>query len=109
LSCFLEQLDSLIKFQASIDLNAAEGNPTLRLSLECARDNAKTSMDNLMLSLQSVQPLINMTTSLAGVGGIDLKLPAMSEISMQKDHTQVITSLGEAVSTMREAINALPT
>lgn len=108
LGCFLEQLDSLIKFQASIDLDAAEGNPTLRLSLECARDNAKTSVDNLMLSLQTIQPLLNMTTSLAGVGGFDLKLPALSDLSVQEDQTEVIKSLNQSVTKMREAINALP-
>jgi hypothetical protein len=108
LSCFLEQLDSLITFQANIDLNAANGNPVLLESLGCARDNAQTSMDNLMLSLEAIQPLLDMATSVGGVVGINVKLPALSEISVQKDHTQVITSLKQAVASMKEAINALP-
>jgi hypothetical protein len=107
-SCFLEQLDSLITFQASIDLNAAAGNPVLHASLECAKDNAQTSLDNLMLSLGAIQPLLDMTTSVAGIIGLDLKLPALSAISMQQDQTQVITTLKQATATMREAINALP-
>jgi len=107
-SCFLEQLDSLLTFQANIDLKAADGNPALRASLECARDNAQTSMDNLMLSLEAMQPLLDMATSVAGVVGIDLKLPALSDISTQQEHAQVITNLKQAVATMQEAINALP-
>ena len=107
-SCFLEQLDNLIQFQATIDLNAAQENPTLRLSLECARDNAKTSMDNLVLSLQAIQPLLDMASSIGSIVGLKLKLPAMSEISIQKDHTQVITNLREAIGIMRKTMNDLP-
>ena len=108
LSCFLEQLESLITFQASIDLNAAKGNETLRLTLECAKENAQTAMDNLTLSLESIQPLLGLTTSLGAVVGIDVKLPSLASISAQKDQTQAITSLKEAVDAMRQAIQALP-
>jgi hypothetical protein len=108
MSCFLEQLDSLLTFQANIDLKAADGNPVLRTSLECARDNAQTSIDNLMLSLEAIQPLLDMATSVARVVGIDLKLPALSDISTQQEHAQVIINLKQAVTTMQEAIKALP-
>lgn len=108
LSCFTEQLQSLITFQASIDLNAAQGNETLRLTLECAKENAQTAMDNLTLSLESIQPLLGLTTSLGAVVGIDVKLPSLASISAQKDQTQAITSLKEAVDAMRQAIQALP-
>src|SRR5262245_49188877 len=36
LSCFLTQLNSLIEFRASLDFDAAEGNPILKESLMCA-------------------------------------------------------------------------
>ncbi len=108
LSCFLEQLDSLVKFQASIDLKSAEGNPALKLSLECAQANAKTSTDNLMLSLQSIQPLLDMTMNLAGVVGFDLKLPKLSDISADQDQATVIYSLSQSVKDLQNAIDALP-
>lgn len=108
LSCFLEQLESLISFQAKIDLNPAQGNETLRLTLQCAKENAQTAMDNLMVSLGGIEPLLGMINSLGGVVGIEVKLPSLSSISAQKDHTQAITSLKEAVDAMRKAIAALP-
>jgi hypothetical protein len=107
-SCFLEQLDSLISFQATIDLNSANGNPALQASLECATENAQNSMDNLMLSLEPLQPLLEMITSLSGIAGFDLKLPALSDLSAEQDHTIVIQNLSGAVASMKDAINALP-
>jgi hypothetical protein len=107
-TCFLEQLESLMTFQASIDLNTAAGNPVLHASLECARDNAQISLDNLMLSLGAIQPLLDMTTSVADIIGLNLKLPALSAISVQKDHAQAITTLKRATATMRDAISSLP-
>jgi hypothetical protein len=108
LSCFLEQLDSLISFQAKIDLDSANGNPVLRASLECAKENAQNSMDNLMLSLEPLHPLLEMITSLSGVAGFDLKLPSVSNLSVEKDQTKVIENLKQAVATVKDAINALP-
>ncbi|MEI6067227.1 MAG: hypothetical protein WCP96_07800 [Methylococcaceae bacterium] len=108
LSCFLEQLDSLVKFQAGIDLKSAEGNPDLKLSLECAQANAKISTDNLMLSLQTIQPLLDMTINLGGVAGFDLKLPNLSDLSANQDQAAVINSLSQGVKDLQNAINALP-
>ena len=59
LSCFIGDLESILKFQATIDLSAADGNPVLRDSLICAQNNAKRSMDNMMMSLQPLQPIMN--------------------------------------------------
>jgi hypothetical protein len=107
LLCFITQLESLIQFQASLDFKAAEGNPALQASLACARDNAQTSMDNLMLSLQSIQPVISVAGSVAGLAGAPINLPDLSSVS-GGDHAQAITSLRQSITALNSAISALP-
>lgn len=107
LLCFISQLESIISFQASIDLEAAEGNPVLIASLTCALDNAQTSMDNLMLSIQPLQPILMTITTVAGLAGQSITLPDLSSISAGRDQTQALTSLREAVAGMQRVIEAL--
>lgn len=106
--CFIDQLESLISFQASIDLSAGEGNPVLEASLECARDNVATSMDNLMLSLEAIQPLMDMTKSVGGVVGIDLDLPDLAGVSVKEDASKTIADLKGAIEKMQQTIESLP-
>ncbi len=109
LNCFLEQLDSLISFQAKIDLNSANGNPVLRASLECAKESAQNSMDNLMLSLEPLEPLLGMINSLSGVAGFNkLNLPSFSKLSGEKDQVKIVQNLKQAVGTIKDAIDAIP-
>lgn len=105
MSCFLSQLDSIVRFQASIDLKAADGNPVLLASLQCARENSKISMDNLMLSLQPIQPLLDMVSMVGSIVGPPLNLPKISDISVNQNHAEVITSLREAIEKMKQVID----
>ena len=41
LNCFISQLESIIKFQVSIDLTVAEGNPVLLDTLLCAQSKCE--------------------------------------------------------------------
>ena len=41
LGCLISQLESILNFQASIDISAAEGNPALKAVLTCAQENAQ--------------------------------------------------------------------
>ncbi len=108
LDCFLSQLDSLINFQASIDLKSAEDNPVLFEALICARNNSQISMDNLMLSVQPLQPMLDMVKIVASIAGHSIDLPNFSGISVGQDQAQVITSLRAAVGSIKDVINALP-
>ena len=108
LNCFISQLESIIKFQVSIDLTAAEGNPVLLDTLLCAQSNAKTSMDNLMLSLQPVQPLLNMVTMVASIAGQSIGLPKLSDISANQDQAQTITTLKQSIASIKQVIDSLP-
>lgn len=108
LSCFINQLESLLKFEASIDLNAADGNPALTFALECARGNAKTSKDNLMASLQMLQPLLTMIPMLASMAKQSVTLPDFASISATADASDAVAPLKEAIDSLKATIDKLP-
>lgn len=108
LDCFLSQLNSLVNFQASIDLKSAEGNPVLLDALDCARRNSQTSMDNLMLSVQPLQPMLDMIKAVAKIAGQSIDLPNLSGFSAGQNQTSVTASLQAATKSIKDVINALP-
>ncbi len=108
LNCFLDQLESVLNFQANIDLNIAEGNPVLQSTLGCAQDNAELGMEHLMAALGPVQPLLDMVTSLGDFADLSLGLPNMTELSLDGDPTEVIQDVRQAVTTIEQTIEALP-
>ena len=55
LLCLISQLESILEFQAGIDLNSAEGNPVLLASLKCAQANAQTAADHLAASIGPIR------------------------------------------------------
>jgi hypothetical protein len=108
LSCFIDSLESILKFQATIDLSAADGNPVLRDTLICAQNNAKASMDNMMLSLQPLEPILKVATMLIGITPLGIKLPDISTVSASADTTEVVTSLKQTVDQLKQAIDSIP-
>jgi hypothetical protein len=108
LSCFIDDLESMLKFQATIDLSAADGNPVLRDTLMCAQNNAQTGIDNMMLSLQPIEPILNVTTMLIGMTPLGIKLPDVSAIAASADTTEVVTSLRQAVDQLKQAVDSIP-
>ncbi len=105
---FIEQLESLLRFQAAIDPGAGEGNPVLKGSLKQAKQNVDTAMDNLMLSLGAIKPLMEMTKSLGGVVGLELDLPDFSAISVDEDASRTIYDLRQTIETIQQVIQSLP-
>ena len=108
LSCFIDGLESILKFQATIDLSAADGNPVLRDTLICAQNSAKASMDNMMLSLQPLEPILKVATMLIGMTPLGIKLPDISTVSASADTTEVVTSLKQTVDQLKQAIDSIP-
>lgn len=108
LDCFLTQLSSIISFQASIDLSSAEGNPVLMDALVCAQNNASASMDNLMTSLQPLDPILETITAVAGIAQLPITLPKISDISASADSTSLVTSLQKAIDSIKSVIDGLP-
>jgi hypothetical protein len=108
LSCTIDNLENVLEFQATIDLSAADGNPVLRDTLIRAQDSAKTSMDNIMLSLQPLEPIQKVATMLIGMTPLGIKLPDVSAITASADTTEVVTSLKQAVDQLKQAVDSIP-
>jgi len=111
LSCFLEQVDSILKFKAGLDFGSAEGNPALTDALNCASASADASMGNLMKSLGPIQPILKIVGTVASMAGQSLTLPDFSSISVSADGSsieQTVASIKSAVDGLRGVVASLP-
>lgn len=111
LACFLEQVDSILKFKAGLDFGAAEGNPALTDALNCASASADASMQNLMKSLGPIQPILKVVGTVAGMAGQSLTLPDFSSITLSADGSnveQMVASLKSSVEGLRGVVASLP-
>jgi hypothetical protein len=108
LKCFIQAVESIINFQVGIDLNAADGNPALLFSLQCAQDNAQTSLAQLMAALEAIQPLLDMMQPLMQMGGLSLKLPSMADVTGAKDLTEMLHKIEATLEEMQQLLDSLP-
>jgi hypothetical protein len=108
LSCFLTQLDSLLEFRASIDLDSAEGNPVLREALTCAQNSADAAQANLLKSLEPLAPVMKIVGLLAGIVGLPLEIPNFASMSAGADVTATIGSVKQAVNTLQQVVDSIP-
>jgi hypothetical protein len=109
IDCVLEQVDSVLKFQASLDFQSAQGNPTLTNALTAAQNNANTALSNTMSSLQPLQPLMQVINMIASVAGQSLTLPSFSSVS--SDASQIastVDTLKNAVDSLKSIVQSLP-
>jgi hypothetical protein len=76
LDCLLQAIESLLNFQLGIDLDAAQGNPVLLASLDCAQKNAESSMLTLSQAMEVIQPILDLVSPLLELAGIPpIELP----------------------------------
>lgn len=108
LSCLIDSLESIVKFQVSLNFEAAQGNPVLTEALECARDNADTSMQNLMTSMEPVMVVMKVVGSVASLAGLSVTLPDLSQIGQGGDAAQAVESLKQSIDGLKSAIESLP-
>jgi len=110
LSCFLTQLESLLEFRASIDFAAADGNPVLIEALTCAQNSADAAETNLLKSLEPLKPIMDIIGMIGGVAGVSLELPdlsAMSSMSAGGDVSSTISSVKQAVDSLKSVVESL--
>ena len=110
LNCLVSQIQSVLQFQASIDVSAAEGNDVLQQVLQCAHDNADTSMETLKQSIEPIQPLIQMVTTIAGIAGhpITIDMPDLSSVSAGADASEAVQPLVDMIATLHTIVEAIP-
>jgi hypothetical protein len=108
LNCFLEAIESILKFQVGIDLGSAQGNPILLASLNCAQENSKKSMDGMMQAMGGAQPLMDILTTLGGIVGLKLQLPSISDIAGEPDALVAVENLRNTLVQLEQIADSLP-
>ena len=108
LSCFLTQMNTLLEFRASLDIDAAEGNPVLRESLTCARNSADAAQTNLLKSLEPLMPVMNIVGVVAGFAGVPLTLPNFTAMSAGADVSTSLHSVNDTIDMLQKVVDAIP-
>jgi hypothetical protein len=108
LNCFIETVTGLLEFQASIDLSLAVGNPDLQASLQCASGNASVAIQQMMLSLGPLGPVMEILKPFISMGGISIALPSVSSLQGEKDIEGTLESLSKMLTDLQQVLEALP-
>jgi hypothetical protein len=108
LECFIDSVESVLKFQVGIDLNSASGNPVLLASLSCAQDNAQASLDQLMQAMAVLQPILSAIKPLTDALPVSITLPSLSNLAGAKDLTQALDQLHSTLEQLKQVVEAIP-
>jgi hypothetical protein len=107
LTCFIDELTSIALLQASINIDAAQGDPNLVAALQCAQQNAETSMSNLTAGIQGLQPLIALIGTLAGIAGLSINV-SLAPPPAGSDPLAAIAHLKATVDNLNQIVQSLP-
>jgi len=108
LECFIQTMEGLLAFQASIDLSVAAGNPALQASLQCASNNAQTSIQQLMQSLGPIGPIMQLIQPFMSIGNLSIALPSVSSLQGAQDVEQALQSLRKMLTDLQQVVEAIP-
>lgn len=108
LECFIQTMEGLLAFQASIDLSVAAGNPALQASLQCASNNAQTSIQQLMQSLGPIGPIMQLIQPFMSIGNLSIALPSVSSLQGAQDVEQALQSLSKMLTDLQQVVEAIP-
>ena len=108
LRCLVQQIQSVLKFQATLDLSGADDNDALRGILECAKKNADTTMDSVKKSVEPLEPIFQMISILADIAGHPIEIPDMSAISAGVDASATLQPLMDTITGLEAIVEAIP-
>jgi hypothetical protein len=108
LRCLVQQIQSVLKFQATLDLSGAADNDALRGILDCAKKNADTTMDNVKKSVEPLEPIFQMISILADIAGQPIELPDMSAISAGVDASATLQPLMDTITGLEAIVESIP-
>jgi len=108
LNCFIKAFMSIYNFQAGIDISGAGDNPILLNSLNCAKSNADKSMQGLKDTMGGVEPLMELLSLLGSIGGLQLKLPSLADVTGQEDPLKAIEQLNVTLQELQQIADSLP-
>lgn len=108
LECFVKAIRSILDFQVGIDLNAAQGNPALLQSLQCASDNAQTSMQQMMMALAPIAPLFKMIQPLIKISQLPIALPDIGALAGASDIKSAVDQLDQMLLQLKQVLQSIP-
>lgn len=108
LKCVISSVQSILDFQAGIDLNSADGNPVLLAQLECAQDGASSTLEHTLAALGPLAPLIELVQPLLEIVGVSLETPPLDEIMGLEDASDAIDQIEQVVEKVETVVQALP-
>jgi hypothetical protein len=114
LLCVVKELDSVLRIlsglQLQISIAEAAGNTDLLAALQCAQQNATTSAEGTMQSLQPVIVLLSLAGTFMELGDINLNVTIPSAVpanDLQAMQT-LLDDLGTVAMVIKEVAEALP-
>lgn len=108
LKCFLDAIKSILDFQVGIDLSAAQGNPDLLASLQCASGNADAAMAQIMQAIGPIGPLFSMIQTIIGISGLSIQLPSLSAITGASNVVEAVNQMDAMLTQMQQIVAAIP-
>ena len=111
----VKELDSILKIlsglQQQITIAEANGNTDLVQALQCSQQNAQTSADGAMQSMQPIIVLLSLAGTFIELAGAPVNIPpipsAVPADDLQAMQT-LLEDLGEVATVIKEVAEALP-
>ena len=111
LECFVAAIKSVLDIQAKIDFSAAQGNPAMLASLQCASNNAQTAMQQIMQAIQVVEALFKIMQPLLKLSPVPIQLPSLGQIPGAQtlaEITQAVDQLDAMLLQLKQLVQSLP-
>lgn len=112
LTCFLGQLKTIMGVMNGLSLQIAtaaqDGNSELQSILECARENAATSSEHLMKSIEPIGVLLELLGPILELAGQpSIQLPKVGSQTDMESLNQVIETMQTVLATLQTIVEAL--
>ena len=112
LNCLIGQLKSMGKLLGGLAITLkdarASGNDELAATVECAQQNAITSMGHLMQGLGPIEAIMDLASPFMSIAGVaEIKLPASGIAADVEGLDKVVAQLDEVVNPVQQIVDAL--
>ena len=105
IECLIQGFESIRNFKVGIDLNAEGGTPLILNTLDCAKNNADTSLASLLAAMGPIEPLLALLQPITSLFNIDLSGMSFSGSSSSGDPLQPVIDFHDKLA---EIVNSIP-
>lgn len=111
LKCILSAMSSILETleKLSLDMLAAEGNPTEQALIECAKENAQRSAIGQLQAVEPVMVIIGIAGTIFEIAGVGpIEIPTFEGVEEIEDIRTFVSTMEEFVATLELIVDALP-